>query len=96
MSDTDVAFNPDDERFRDLVGRFVILPIMERRIPIIADSAVEQGFGTGAVKITPAHDPTDFEIGDRHNLERIQVIGFDGRMTKEAGRFAGVDRLAAR
>jgi valyl-tRNA synthetase len=96
LGDTAVAVNPDDERFRDLVGRFVILPIMERRIPIIADSAVEQGFGTGAVKITPAQDPTDLEIGDRHNLERIQVIGFDGRMTQAAGRFAGEDRFAAR
>jgi valyl-tRNA synthetase len=96
LGDTAVAVNPDDERYRDLVGRFAILPIMERRIPIIADSAVEKGFGTGAVKITPAHDPTDFEIGNRHNLERIQVIGFDARMTEAAGRFAGEDRFAAR
>jgi valyl-tRNA synthetase len=96
LGDTAVAVNPDDERYRDLVGRFVILPIMERRIPIIADSAVEKGFGTGAVKITPAHDPTDFEIGNRHNLERIQVIGFDAKMTEAAGRFAGEDRSAAR
>ncbi len=74
---------PNDERYRDLVGRYAILPIMERRIPIIADEAVEQAFGTGAVKVTPAHDPTDFEIGNRHNLERIQVIGFDAKMTEK-------------
>ncbi|MGO8946940.1 MAG: valine--tRNA ligase [Ktedonobacterales bacterium] len=96
LGDTGVAVNPEDERYRDLVGRFAILPIMERRIPIIADAAVEIGFGTGAVKITPAHDPTDFEIGNRHNLERIQVIGFDAKMTPAAGRFAGEDRFEAR
>ena len=96
LGDTGVAVNPEDERYRDLIGRFAILPIMERRIPIVADTAVELGFGTGAVKITPAHDPTDFEIGNRHNLERIQVIGFDGKMTEAAGEFAGEDRFVAR
>ena len=96
LGDTAVAVNPDDERYNELVGRFAVLPIMERRIPIIADEAVEKGFGTGAVKITPAHDPTDFEIGNRHNLERIQVIGFDARMTEAAGIFAGQDRFEAR
>ena len=96
LGDTAVAVNPDDERYADLLGRFAVLPIMERRIPIIADEAVEKGFGTGAVKITPAHDPTDFEIGNRHNLERIQVIGFDAKMTDAAGSFAGQDRFEAR
>ena len=96
LGDTAVAVNPDDPRYRDLVGTYVILPIMNRRIPIVADTAVEMGFGTGAVKVTPAHDPTDFEIGTRHHLPRIQVIGFDAKMTPEAGPFAGQDRYEAR
>jgi valyl-tRNA synthetase len=96
LGDTAVAVNPTDERYRDLVGRHAILPIMGRRIPIVADTAVDKAFGTGAVKVTPAHDPTDFEIGNRHQLERIQVIGFDGKMTEHAGAFAGQDRAEAR
>ncbi|WIG61607.1 MAG: Valyl-tRNA synthetase [Ktedonobacterales bacterium] len=96
LGDTGVAVNPDDDRYRDFVGRYVILPIMGRRIPIVADAAVDKNFGTGAVKMTPAHDPTDFEIGNRHGLERIQVIGFDGKMTDQAGTFAGQDRFEAR
>jgi valyl-tRNA synthetase len=96
LGDTGVAVNPDDERYRDLVGRHAILPIMNRRIPIVADAAVDKSFGTGAVKITPSHDPTDFEIGNRHGLERIQVIGFDAKMTAAAGPFAGQDRYTAR
>ncbi len=96
LGDTAVAVNPEDERFTDLIGRYAILPIMNRRIPIIADEAVEKGFGTGAVKVTPAHDPTDFEIGQRHKLPTIQVIGFDAKMTPEAGPFAGQDRYDAR
>jgi valyl-tRNA synthetase len=96
LGDTAVAVSPDDARYKDLVGRHAILPIMNRRIPIIADAAVDQRFGTGAVKVTPSHDPTDFEIGNRHGLERIQVIGFDARMSAEAGPFAGQDRLVAR
>ncbi len=81
LGDTAVAVHPDDPRYRDLVGREVILPVLGRRIPIVADAAVDPAFGTGAVKVTPAHDPTDFEIGNRHGLPRIQVIGFDARMT---------------
>ena len=96
LGDTAVAVNPADERYRDLIGRYAILPIMDRRIPIVADAAVDKDFGTGAVKVTPAHDPTDFEIGNRHNLERIQVIGFDAKMTAQAGPFAGQDRYEAR
>ena len=96
LGDTAVAVNPNDKRYRDLMGRYAILPIMNRRIPIVTDEAVDQSFGTGAVKVTPAHDPTDFEIGNRHNLERIQVIGFDAKMTAEAGPFAGHDRYVAR
>ncbi|HEV8192248.1 MAG TPA: valine--tRNA ligase, partial [Ktedonobacterales bacterium] len=96
LGDTAVAVNPTDERYTSLVGRYAILPIMERRIPIIADAVVDKEFGTGAVKMTPAHDPTDFEIGNRHDLPRIQVIGFDAKMTEEAGPFAGQDRYEAR
>ncbi|HEX2350296.1 MAG TPA: valine--tRNA ligase [Ktedonobacterales bacterium] len=96
LGDTAIAVNPDDARYKDLIGRTVIVPIMNRRIPIVADAAVEKDFGTGAVKVTPAHDPTDFEIGQRHALPSIQVIGFDARMTEAAGAFAGQDRYDAR
>ncbi len=81
---------------QDLVGRVAILPVIGREIPIIADEAVDASFGTGAVKVTPAHDPTDFEIGMRHDLPRVQVIGFDAKMTAEAGPYAGQDRFEAR
>ena len=84
---------PDDERYADLVGEHCVLPLVGRRLPIIADEHVDVEFGTGALKITPGHDPNDFEIGRRHGLEEIGVIGPDGRMTEEAGeRFAGLDR----
>jgi valyl-tRNA synthetase len=96
LGDTAVAVNPRDERYRHLVGRLAILPVIGREIPIIADDAVEKEFGTGAVKVTPFHDPTDFEIGQRHDLPRVQVIGFDGKMTPEAGPYAGMERFAAR
>jgi valyl-tRNA synthetase len=96
LGDTAVAVNPKDQRYKDLVGRMAILPVLEREIPIVADEAVDPAFGTGAVKVTPAHDPTDFEIGLRHNLPRVQVIGFDARMTEEAGPYAGQDRYEAR
>jgi valyl-tRNA synthetase len=91
LADTAVAVNPDDERYRDLVGRTAILPLVGRRLPIIADSYVKTDFGTGQLKVTPAHDPNDFEIGQRHDLPVISVIGEDGRMTAEAGeRFASM------
>ena len=96
LGDTAVAVNPADERYKDLVGKTAILPVMNRRIPIIADEYVDPEFGTGAVKITPAHDPNDFEVGLRHNLEQITVIGPDGRMTDEAGPMAGMDRYECR
>ncbi|GAC1655728.1 MAG: valine--tRNA ligase [Ktedonobacteraceae bacterium] len=96
LGDTAVAVNPNDARYKDIIGRFAILPILGRKIPIVADAAVDASFGTGAVKVTPAHDLTDFEIGMRHNLPRIQVIGFDGIMTEEAGPYAGFDRFEAR
>jgi valyl-tRNA synthetase len=96
LGDTGVAVNPDDPRYTDLIGKTVMLPLMNRPIPIVADSFVDPAFGTGAVKVTPAHDPNDAEIGRRHNLPAPVVIGTDGRMTAEAGDFAGLDRYEAR
>jgi valyl-tRNA synthetase len=96
LGDTAVAVHPDDERFRDAPADHVILPLMERPIPIVRDTYVDMAFGTGALKVTPAHDPNDFEIGSRHQLPRVKVIGDDGRMTAEAGRFAGLERLECR
>ncbi|MFZ7126284.1 MAG: valine--tRNA ligase [Desulfobacterales bacterium] len=96
LGDTAVAVNPEDDRYRDLTAGTVVLPLMGREIPVILDSYVDTGFGTGALKVTPAHDPNDFEIGNRHHLERIKVIGEDGRMTEAAGRFRGMDRFECR
>lgn len=96
LGDTAVAVHPEDDRYRALVGKTLVLPILGRRIPVIADASVEREFGTGAVKVTPAHDPLDYEIGLRHNLPMPSVIGFDGKMTDEAGPFKGMDRFAAR
>jgi valyl-tRNA synthetase len=95
LADTAVAVNPDDERYADLVGKHCVLPLVGRRLPIIADEHVDPEFGTGALKITPGHDPNDFEIGRRHGLEEVGVIGPDGRMTEEAGRFAGMTAAEA-
>jgi valyl-tRNA synthetase len=95
LADTAVAVNPEDERYKDLVGRHVVLPLVGRRLPIIADEHVDVEFGTGALKITPGHDPNDFEIGRKHGLEEIGVIGPDGRMTEEAGKFAGMTATEA-
>ncbi|MGN6216585.1 MAG: valine--tRNA ligase [Solirubrobacterales bacterium] len=95
LADTAVAVNPDDERYRDLVGRYCTLPLVGRRLPIIADEHVDPEFGTGALKITPGHDPNDFEIGRKHGLGEIGVIGSDGRMTEEAGEFAGLTAAEA-
>src|SRR5436305_6932611 len=95
--DTAVALHPDDERYTHLHGRAAILPLVGRRLPFIADAAVDREFGTGLVKITPFHDPSDFEMGRRHDLPAISVIGPDGRMTAVAGPdFAGLDRFEAR
>nr|WP_325238130.1 valine--tRNA ligase [uncultured Oscillibacter sp.] len=96
MGDTGVAVNPEDERFRHLVGKTCILPIMNREIPIVADEYVELGFGTGAVKMTPAHDPNDFEVGLRHNLETVRVIGDDGTINENGGPYNGMDRYECR
>ena len=97
LGDTAIAVHPEDPRYKDLIGQRVLIPVIKREIPIVADEAVEREFGTGAVKVTPAHDPTDYEIGQRHNLESISVIGHDGLMTPAAGeQFAGLESLEAR
>jgi valyl-tRNA synthetase len=96
LGDTAVAVHPEDERFQDLVGRTAVLPGVERRISILADDAVDREFGTGAVKVTPAHDPTDYEIGKRHGLAEIDVMTEEGTMNDNAGPYAGQDRFACR
>jgi valyl-tRNA synthetase len=96
LGDTAVAVNPSDERYTHLIGKNVMLPLMHREIPIIGDSYVDREFGTGAVKITPAHDPNDFEIGKRHNLPEIDVMTPDGHMSEAAGKYAGLERFVAR
>ena len=96
LGDTAVAVHPDDERYRHLVGKKVLLPIVNREIPIIADSYVDQEFGTGVVKITPAHDPNDFEVGRRHNLPEINVMNDDATINENGGKYAGMDRYEAR
>lgn len=96
LGDTAVAVHPDDERYQALIGKKVILPLVNRDIPVIADEYVEQDFGTGVVKITPAHDPNDFEVGNRHDLPRINVMNDDATMNELAGKYQGMDRFAAR
>ncbi len=96
LGDTAVAVNPQDNRYKEMVGKRAILPAIGRLIPIIADSAVDPSFGTGAVKVTPAHDPVDFEIGQRHNLPSVNILNPDGTMNENAGPYAGLDRFACR
>ena len=96
LGDTAVAVHPDDDRYRDLVGGSVVLPVLGRRIPVVADEHVDRDFGTGALKVTPAHDANDFEIGKRHGLAIIDVMDPDGAMNAEAGPYRGVDRFQAR
>jgi len=96
LGDTAVAVHPDDARYTHLVGSYALLPVLGRRIPIIADHYVDPEFGSGAVKVTPAHDPNDFDIGKRHQLPSITVIGPDGKMTEEAGPYSGLDRFECR
>ena len=96
FGDVAVAVNPNDERYKDLIGCKALLPIVKREIPIIADDYVDPAYGTGMVKITPAHDPNDFEVGKRHNLELVQVIDFDGKMINVPGQFVGMTALEAR
>ncbi len=96
FGDTAVAVNPEDEEHRHLIGRTLILPVVGRRIPVVADAYVEIGFGSGCVKITPAHDPNDFEVGQRHGLASIRVMNDDATMNEQAGKYAGMDRYACR
>ena len=96
LGDTAVAVNPEDERYKDCVGKMLILPLVDREIPVIEDDYVDKEFGTGAVKITPAHDPNDFEVGLRHNLEQICILNDDGTISDNGGKYAGMDRYEAR
>ncbi len=96
FGDTAVAVNPEDERYRDIIGKTLLLPATDREIPVIADPYVDREFGTGCVKITPAHDPNDFEVGKRHGLEEIVVINDDATMNEKAGKYAGMDRYECR
>ncbi|MCU7356758.1 valine--tRNA ligase [Enterococcus dispar] len=96
LGDTAVAVHPDDERYQEYIGKTVTLPLVNKEIPIIADEYVDREFGTGVVKITPAHDPNDFEVGNRHNLPRINVMNDDGTMNELAGKYAEMDRFEAR
>jgi len=96
VADVAVAVNPNDDRYKGIVGRTALLPIMERRIPVIADEAVDPAFGTGALKITPGHDPVDFEVGQRHGLETISAINLDATMSDAAGPYKGMDRFECR
>ncbi len=96
FGDTAVAVHPSDERYQDLIGRKLILPVVNKEIPVVADEYVDMEFGTGCVKITPAHDPNDFEVGRRHNLELVNVMNDDATMNENAGKYAGMDRYACR
>ena len=96
LGDTAVAVHPDDDRYKDIVGKKLMLPIINREIPIIADAYVDREFGTGVVKITPAHDPNDFEVGKRHNLPEINILNDDATINENGGKFCGMDRYAAR
>ena len=96
LGDTAVAVNPEDDRYRDLVGKMLKLPLTDREIPVIADAYVDKEFGTGCVKITPAHDPNDFEVGKRHNLPEINIMNDDATMNERCGKYAGMDRYEAR
>lgn len=96
LGDTAVAVHPSDERYKDVVGKMVILPLVNKEIPVIADAYVDREFGTGAVKITPAHDPNDFEVGLRHGLEQVNVLTDDGHINEKGGKYAGLDRYEAR
>ena len=96
LGDTGVAVHPEDERYVNIIGKNVVLPIMDRPIPVVGDEAIDREFGTGALKVTPAHDPIDFEIGERHGLEAFNVIGLDGNLTAAGGKYEGVERTEAR
>ena len=96
LGDTAIVVNPNDERYKDVIGKTVILPIVGRELPILADEYVDIDFGSGAMKVTPAHDPNDFEIGQRHQLENIIVMDENGKMNDKAGKYEGMDRFDCR
>ena len=96
LGDTAVAVNPEDERYKDLVGKMLELPLTGRQIPVIADAYVDKEFGTGCVKITPAHDPNDFEVGRRHDLPEINIMNDDATINEKGGKYAGMERYEAR
>ena len=96
LGDTAIAVNPEDKRYKGFTGKSAVLPLVGREVPFIEDTAVDPKFGTGAVKVTPAHDLADFEMGQRHNLAQITVIGEDAKITAEGGVYKGLDRFAAR
>lgn len=96
LGDTAVAVNPEDERYQDIIGKTLVLPLVGREIPVVADHYVDKEFGTGCVKITPAHDPNDFEVGKRHNLPEINVLNDDATINKNGGKYQGMDRYEAR
>ena len=96
LGDTAIAVSPDDDRYKDIIGKSVIVPLINKEIPVVADSYVEKDFGTGAVKITPAHDPNDFEVGKRHNLKVINIMDDNCVMNENAGKYKGLDRYEAR
>ena len=96
LGDTAIVVNPNDDRYKDVIGKKVILPIVGRELPILADEYVDIDFGSGAMKVTPAHDPNDFEIGQRHSLENIIVMDENGKMNDKADKYAGLDRFECR
>ncbi len=96
IGDTGIAVNPEDDRYKHLIGKTAILPLVGRELPIVADSYVDLEFGTGAVKMTPAHDPNDFEVGLRHNLEQLNTMNEDGTMNEVCGKYEGMDRFECR
>ena len=96
LGDTAVAVHPDDERYQHLIGKTVLVPMLGREIPVIADGYVELEFGTGALKVTPGHDPNDYEIGLRHNLPMINMMTINATLNEHAGAYAGLDRFDAR
>ena len=96
LGDTAIAVHPEDDRYKDIVGKVCVVPFVDREIPIIADEYVDREFGTGVVKITPAHDPNDFEVGERHNLPKINILNDDGTINENGGKFVGMDRYEAR
>ena len=96
LGDTAIVVNPEDERYTDIIGKKAMLPLVNKEIPIIADAYVDKEFGTGAMKVTPAHDPNDFEIGKRHGLEEINIMNDDATINENGGKYAGMDRYEAR